>query len=82
MVKQKAESKDSSFEKLFVELESIVSQLETGDLPLDESLALFQRGTVLAKKCSDLLDKAELRVKELEPQGEEVEKYDEEEEEE
>ncbi len=62
-----------SFEKLFQELEATVGKLEAGDLALDESLALFQRGMELAKKCGALLDTAELRVKELSPRGEEVE---------
>ena len=81
-MKQRAEPKSQSFEKLFVELESIVSKLEAGDLSLDESLALFQRGTELSQKCADLLDQAELRVKELAPRGEEVEVEEFEEEEE
>ena len=66
-----------SFEQLFSELESTVAKLEAGDLSLDESLALYQRGMELAKKCGDLLDTAELRVRELMPQvgtqGEEAE---------
>lgn len=69
MPKQKEKSEDESFEKLFAELESVVAKLEAGDLSLDESLALFQRGTELAKKCAEMLDRAELRVKELTPQA-------------
>ncbi len=60
--------KDQSFETLFSELEETVAKLEAGDLTLDESLALFQRGMELAKRCSDMLEKAELRIKELVPQ--------------
>ncbi len=69
MPKQKEKSEDESFEKLFAELESVVAKLEAGDLSLDKSLALFQRGTELAKKCAEMLDRAELRVKELAPQA-------------
>ncbi len=69
MPKQKEKSEDESFEKLFAELEAVVAKLEAGDLSLDESLALFQRGTELAKKCAEMLDRAELRVKELAPQA-------------
>ncbi len=58
-----------SFEELFSELETIVGKLEAGDLSLDESLALFQRGMELSKKCTEMLDKAELRIKELVPQA-------------
>ncbi len=63
------EQSGPSFEELSGELESIVAKLEAGDLSLDESLALFQRGTELAKKCTEMLDKAELRIKELAPQA-------------
>lgn len=76
MVKPKAKAPDESFEKLFSELEETVAKLEAGDLALEDSLALFQRGTELAKKCAALLDRAELRVKELAPGGEEIELED------
>ena len=64
-----SKQQDPSFEQLFSELESVVAKLETGDLSLDESLALFQRGMELSKKCAELLEKAELRIKELVPQA-------------
>ena len=60
---------DPPFEQLFSELESVVAKLEAGDLSLDESLALFQRGMELSKKCTEMLEKAELRIKELVPQA-------------
>ena len=68
----KSKEKSESFENLFSELESTVAKLEAGDLSLDESLALFQRGMELAKKCGAMLDAAELRIKQLVPQGEQV----------
>lgn len=68
MAKQKKDSFDS-FEQLFRELEATVAKLEAGDLSLDESLALFQRGMDLSKQCAALLDQAELRIKELVPQA-------------
>ncbi len=64
-----SKTKDQTFETLFSELEETVAKLEAGDLTLDESLALFQRGMELAKRCSDMLEKAELRIKELVPQA-------------
>ena len=76
MPKPKSKSSGESFEKLFSELEETVTKLETGDLALDESLALYQRGTELAKQCAAMLDQAELRVKELTPRGEEIEMED------
>lgn len=68
----KAKDQPESFEKLFSELEDTIAKLEAGDLPLDESLALFQRGMELAKQCGALLDQAELRIKELVPQGDQL----------
>jgi exodeoxyribonuclease VII small subunit len=68
MTKPKKDSSES-FEQLFRELEATVAKLEAGDLPLDESLALFERGMELSKKCGKLLDQAELRIKELVPQA-------------
>jgi exodeoxyribonuclease VII small subunit len=59
--------KDPSFEQLFNELEATVQQLEAGNLTLDESLALFERGMQLAKQCNEQLDRAELRLRELTP---------------
>lgn len=64
-----SKSKEPSFEVLFKELEATVAKLEAGDLSLDESLALFQRGMELSKKCAEMLDRAELRIKELVPQA-------------
>ena len=54
-----------SFEQAFQLLEEIVSQLEQGDLPLDQSLALHERGQKLAEHCARKLDEAELKVKEI-----------------
>jgi exodeoxyribonuclease VII small subunit len=54
-----------SFEELYRELEETVRRLESGDLGLAESLALFERGTRLAEQCNALLDQAELRVRQL-----------------
>jgi exodeoxyribonuclease VII small subunit len=54
-----------TFEELYRELEETVRRLEGGDLALAESLALFERGTILAEQCNVLLDSAELRVRQL-----------------
>lgn len=58
-------SENPSFEQLFSELESIVARLEGGNLTLDQSLAWFQQGIKLAKQCGEMLDRAELQVREL-----------------
>ncbi len=54
-----------SFEALYRELEDTVRRLEAGDLSLDESLALYARATTLAEQCNVLLDRAELRVRQV-----------------
>jgi exodeoxyribonuclease VII small subunit len=56
---------ERTFEELFAELEETVRRLEGGELPLGESLALFERSTALAEQCNTLLDRAELRVRQL-----------------
>jgi exodeoxyribonuclease VII small subunit len=53
------------FEALLRELETIVTSLEDGQLPLEDALALYERGMRLAKACQDRLDTAELRVRRL-----------------
>ena len=58
---------DLSFEDALAELDETVRQLEAGDLPLDESLALFERGQKLSARCQGLLQAAELRVQQLAP---------------
>jgi exodeoxyribonuclease VII small subunit len=59
-----------SFEQAFAQLEEIVARLESDELALDASLALFERGQALAAQCARLLDAAELKVKLLTPSGE------------
>jgi len=53
------------FEKSLQNLEKIVTQMETGELGLEESLAQFESGIRLAKNCQDTLANAELRVEQL-----------------
>ncbi len=57
---------DLTFEQAFAELEESVRTLERGDLPLEESLALYERGQDLAAYCAKLLDEAELKVQQVE----------------
>lgn len=59
-----------NFEQALAQLEEIVARLESAELSLDESLALFERGQALAAHCARLLDAAELKVKQLAPGGE------------
>lgn len=62
-----AESKDNlrDFEKSLQHLEKIVSQMESGELGLEESLEQFEKGIKLARNCQDKLANAELRVEQL-----------------
>lgn len=53
---------DLSFEKALAELENIVSKLEEGGLPLNESLSLFEKGVKIAKFLREELEKAEKKT--------------------
>ncbi|MEN4011582.1 MAG: exodeoxyribonuclease VII small subunit [Chloroflexota bacterium] len=54
-----------SYEQAFAELERMILALENDQPALEESLALFERGQALVKRCAGLLDEAELRVRRL-----------------
>ena len=54
-----------SFEKAVAELESIVARLERGDVALDESIAIYERGEALKKHCEMLLNAAEKRIEKI-----------------
>ncbi len=54
-----------TFEENMQRLEMIVRAMERGDVALEESLALFQEGTMLIQNCAKLLDDAELQVKKI-----------------
>ena len=54
-----------TFEQSLTRLEQIVKQMERGDVPLEQALALFEEGTGLVSSCTRLLDEAELKVVQL-----------------
>jgi exodeoxyribonuclease VII small subunit len=54
-----------SFERAIEELESIVKRLEEGKVPLEESVAIYERGEALKRRCEELLAQAEARVNKL-----------------
>lgn len=58
-----------SFEQALAELEAVVQQLESGALALEETVALYQRGRELAKRCQLLLEDVDLRLQQLAPDG-------------
>lgn len=57
--------KPNSFEDAFTRLEAVVRQLESGQLSLDKSVELFEEGMSLSKTCSEMLNKAELKISKL-----------------
>jgi exodeoxyribonuclease VII small subunit len=57
--------KKQSFEDSLAELEKIVTKLEEGDLPLEESLELFEKGVGLSRECQERLSRAERRIEVL-----------------
>ena len=58
-------SKNASFESNMQRLEQIVRAMERGDVPLEESLKLFQEGTELVRTCNELLENAQMQVKKI-----------------
>ena len=54
-----------TYEQAYNQLEEIVAVLETGENSLEISLQLFERGQTLARYCSELLDRADLKVKQV-----------------
>jgi exodeoxyribonuclease VII small subunit len=66
-----------SFEEAFSELEQTVQKLEEGELTLEAAIALFERGGLLVQFCNGLLDRAELKVRQLLPSGEMTDEGDE-----
>lgn len=53
------------FDKALAELQAVVGRLESGGLPLEESIGLYERGVALHEHCAKLLGSAELRVQRL-----------------
>jgi exodeoxyribonuclease VII small subunit len=60
-----ADVKAMAFEKALAELESIVQKLERGDVPLEESVTIYERGEALKRRCEELLRLAEARVEKI-----------------
>ena len=58
-------NQSKTFEESMARLEQIVRAMERGDVPLEESLKLFQEGTDLVRSCNQLLNEAQLQVKKI-----------------
>ena len=54
-----------TFEKALAELETIVQKLESGNVPLEDSIKIYERGEALKKRCDALLAEAEARVEKI-----------------
>lgn len=63
--KTPADAAPLDFERAMAELEQLVGKLEKGDLPLEESLAAFERGVALTRTCQTALRQAEQKVEQL-----------------
>jgi len=64
-----------TYEEAYAELETIVTALESGEQALDIALGLYERGQGLTRRCAELLEKAELKVRSL--SGETLEPFEE-----
>ncbi len=69
MKKENLESKSVKFEEALKRLEKIVEKLEAGDVPLEESLALYEEGITLFRQCSSKLEEAKKKVEILTKDG-------------
>ena len=65
MTDKKSDTEIPSFEEALGELETIVHQLETGKIKLDEAIASYEKGAVLQKICLEKLQQAQLKVEQL-----------------
>ena len=54
-----------SFEEAMKELETIIDKLDGGDVPLEESITIYERGAALQRHCEDKLRQAEMRVQKI-----------------
>lgn len=54
-----------NFEQALAELEKVVTRLDSGDVPLEESIALYERGAALRKRCDEKLREAEEKVEQI-----------------
>jgi len=63
--KKQAEIQKMDFETAFTTLQENVSLLEGEDLPLEKALEIYERGQLLARRCAELLETAELKLRQL-----------------
>lgn len=66
---EKPNLENLTYEQAFEELQTVIQQLDAGDKPLEETLALYERGQALYQHCTTLLDQAELKVQQINENG-------------
>ncbi|HSL76544.1 MAG TPA: exodeoxyribonuclease VII small subunit [Candidatus Limnocylindrales bacterium] len=71
-----ASAQDLSFDDALAELQRTIAELESGNLPLERTLALHERGAALLERCETLLRSAELRMRQLVAKGSTLETVD------
>jgi exodeoxyribonuclease VII small subunit len=76
MAKTPVPAQDLSYEQALAELESLLSSLEGEPKDLEGTMAMFERGKALIARCQELLEKAELKVKQLTADGEVIDLED------
>jgi exodeoxyribonuclease VII small subunit len=76
MVKTLASAQDLNYEQALEELEALLSTLEGESRDLEGTMAMFERGKTLIARCQELLEKAELKVRQLTTDGEVIELED------
>lgn len=62
-------AEELSYEQALTELEQIVNDLEEGNIPLEESMKLFESGQLLIRHCNEYLESARLKIKKLTENG-------------
>lgn len=65
MAEEQSQISEMSFEQALRELEGVVRKLESGDVPLDDSITLYERGEELRKACQARLDAAQARIEKI-----------------
>ena len=60
-----SDNKELSFEEALAQLEQIVTELERGDITLDEAIAAYEKGTALKAHCQKRLEEARLKVEKI-----------------
>lgn len=63
-------NQETSLEEVFKELDHIIAQMESGELPLDQAFSLYETGVMKVKQCSEKLDLIEKKMLELNKSGE------------